>query len=191
MRVLERYAGDLVAGAATNPIGAVRASQAGPECSLPRRSCPGVPDADQRRRCLPGRDLSHQDRRSFACWPRICRQLGWPGSSTFRRRTCCDAAGRATHRPGGAARGTCSRPRRRYLVAANPAPPDACSRWPLVHSAGPGRGLARVKSISEDAAFTRAVLEAYAMAARATGDTDSAEAWEVRLERYFQMVLDA
>ena len=51
--------------------------------------------------------------------------------------------------------------------------------------------LARAKSISEDEAFARAVFDAYALAARASGDTDSAEAWNARLDRYFQMVLDA
>ncbi len=78
------------------------------------------------------------------------------------------------------------------LIAANPAPPYAL----LAVASRPQRrpevvALARAKSISEDEAFTRAIFDAYAMAARASGDIDSAEAWEARLDRYFQMILDA
>jgi transcriptional regulator with XRE-family HTH domain len=77
------------------------------------------------------------------------------------------------------------------LVAANPAPPNKL----LVQVAHPRRRaqivtLARVKDISEDEAFARAAFDTYALAARASGDPEGAEAWNARLDRYFQMVLD-
>jgi plasmid maintenance system antidote protein VapI len=78
------------------------------------------------------------------------------------------------------------------LVAANPPPPSKL----LMQVAHPRRraqimALARVKDISEDEAFTRAVFDTYALAARASGDIEGPEAWNARLDRYFQMVLDA
>jgi len=198
MRVLERYAGDLeLAGASTNPIGAVRA------VGRPGRSAvsPADPVLEYRTRTSddaaflaaasdPSGSGELPDTLAGAGLPttELARILGVSPADVLRLRR-----GERLIGPAEAARlapvlGLAADD----LVAANPAPPDAL----LAVASRPQRraqvmALARVKRISEDAAFTRAVFETYAMAARATGESDSAEAWEVRLDRYFQMVLDA
>ncbi len=78
------------------------------------------------------------------------------------------------------------------LMAANPAPPASL----VAQAAHPRRrgqviALAQAKRISEDAAYTQVLFGTYALAARATGDTDTGQAWNARLDRYFELVLNA
>ena len=77
------------------------------------------------------------------------------------------------------------------LMAANPTPPTSL----IAAASHPRRlpqilALARATASSEDAAFTRTVFETSRLAARSSGATNTQTAWDVRLDRFFQMVLD-
>ena len=198
MRVLERYTADLeLSVAATNPIDAVRA--------IGRPGRRAVSPADP---VLEYRTRTSDDAAFLAATsepsgsgqlPDILAGAGLPTTELAQVLGVSSADVlrlRRGERPLGPAEAARLAPvlglTADDLIAANPAPPYAL----LAVASRPQRrpqvvALARAKSISEDEAFTRAIFDAYAMAARASGDIDSAEAWEARLDRYFQIVLDA
>jgi transcriptional regulator with XRE-family HTH domain len=198
MRVLERYAGDLeLPGADTNPMGAVRA------VGRPGRRVisPADPALEYRGRISdeaaflaaasePSGSGELPDILASAGLPtaELARVLNVSSTEVLRLRRGERLMGSAEAARLAPVLGLAPDD----LMAANPAPPDSL----LAVASRPGRraqvvALARVKNISEDSAFTRALFETYALAARASGDKDSAEAWDARLDRYFQMVLDA
>jgi transcriptional regulator with XRE-family HTH domain len=198
MRVLERYAGDLdLPGADTNPIDAIRAVG-----SPGRRAIsPADPALEYRGRISdeaaflaaasePSGSGELPDILASAGLPtaELARVLDVSSTEVLRLRRGERLIGSAEAARLAPVLGRAPDD----LMAANPAPPDSL----LAVASNPRRraqvvALARLKSISEDSAFTRALFETYALAARASGDRDSAEAWEARLDRYFQMVLDA
>lgn len=198
LRVLDRYAGDItLSGFSADPVGAVRAA------GRPGRPpvSPADPVVEYRARTL-------DDAAVLATAPQPAGSGHLPGILAAAGLTPTrlaqvlevDLPRVLQLRRGQAALDPAQAERLAQIVgldaeeimSANPAPPASL----VTQAAHPRRrhqvtALAQAKALSEDAAYARVVYGAYALAARATGDTDTDQAWNTRLDRYFELVLDA